>query len=255
MHILENGKSTILLDCGIKYDSYVQKYLKNINLDGILITHEHGDHIRGCKDISLNKNTYFYSMKETLDKINVPEFMKQPRNVYKTFYVGTFSIVAFEIMHDAVHPVNYLIKDEISGSQVLYVTDTGYIDNLEFKDIDYIIVECNFDENWYSDEEIIKLEEKDAKIKRIRGKRLLSNEGHLSIQKTIQFLNRTINHNTKKIILCHISSNYSKYLTFEEHVKKSLNFNNVIALSPFIKRGGQPIITDLAEEKGVIPFE
>lgn len=255
MHILENGKSTILLDCGIKYDSYVQKYLKNINLDGILITHEHGDHIRGCRDISLNKDTYFYSMKETLDKINVPEFMKREKEAYKLFKIGTFLIVPFEVKHDAVHPVNYLIKDEVSGSQLLYITDTGYIDNFEFKDIDYILVECNFDEEWYSEEEISKLNEEDAKIKIFRGKRLLSKEGHLSIQKTIQFLKRTINHNTKKIILCHVSSNYDKYLNFENRVKAELQFDNVIALNPKIKMLRQAVITKLHEEKEVIPFE
>lgn len=255
MHLLENGETSIILDCGIIYDSYIHTYLKEKNIDGVLLTHEHGDHVNGCESLSQNKRTYFYSTKETLDNVKIPEFMKQPIKSFKRFYIGTFSIIAFDVQHDAIHPINYLIKDEISGSKLLYITDTGYIDNLEFKDIDYFLIECNFDENWYSDKSINSLDFEDAKTKKIRGQRLLSDNGHLSIQKTIQFLKRTINHNTKKIVLCHLSSSYKDYKLFEDRIKEELNFDNVIALSPFIKQSGQAIDIQLHEKKDVIPFD
>lgn len=244
IHILENGKTTILLDCGIKFHR-LSSELNFINLDGILITHEHGDHIAGCESISQNKKTMFFSTEETLDKVNVPQFMKCSINPFKMIKIGTFSIIPFEIKHDAIHPVNYLIKDNTSGAQLLYITDTGYIDNLEFKDIDYFLIECNFDEEWFNKSELTTTES-------IKKKRLFSDVGHLSIQKTITFLKRTINHNTKKIILCHISHSFENYKEFENRVKKELNFENVIALDPrFIGE----VKTILKEEKEVLPFE
>lgn len=244
IHILENGVTTILLDCGIKFNRLTNE-LNNLKIDGVLITHEHGDHIGGCKTLSENKLTNYYSTKETLDKVNVPLFSKKKIEPFKTFKIGTFTIVAFEVKHDAVHPVNYLIKDEISKAQLLYITDTGYIDNLEFKDIDYILIECNFDEEWFNKEELTTTES-------IKKKRLFSEVGHLSIQKTIEFLKRTINYNTKKIVLCHISHSFDGYKEFEERVRDELNFENVVALDP--KYIGS-VVNVLHEEKDVILFE
>lgn len=244
IHILGNGNSTILLDCGIKFNR-LNNELNPLKIDGVLITHEHGDHIGGCKTLSENKPVSYYSCQETLDKINTPVFSKVAVSPLKTFKIGTFSIVAFEVRHDAVHPVNYLIKDELSGAQLLYITDTGYIDNLEFKDIDYVLIECNFDEKWFNKEELTTTEV-------IKKKRLFSDVGHLSVQKTVEFLKRTINHNTKKIILCHISHSFEEYKVFEYMVKEELHFENVVALNP--KYIG-PIINSLKEEKEVLPFE
>ena len=244
IHILGNGVTTILLDCGIKFNR-LTKELNNLKIDGVLITHEHGDHVGGCKTLSENKLTTYYSTKETLDKVNVPLFSKKKIEPFKTFKIGTFTIVAFEVKHDAVHPVNYLIKDEISNAQLLYITDTGYIDNLEFKDIDYILIECNFDEEWFNKEELTTTES-------IKKKRLFSEVGHLSIQKTIEFLKRTINYNTKKIVLCHISHSFDGYKEFEERVRNDLNFINIVALNP--KYIG-PVENVMKEEKEVIPFE
>lgn len=244
VHILENSKSTILLDCGVKFNK-IEQELNNVKLDGILITHEHGDHIGGCKSLAENKLVSFYSTKETLDKINIPEFDKYAIKPTKTFSIASFNIVAFEVHHDAAYPVNYLIKDNLSGAQLLYITDTGNLDDIEIHDVDYILIECNFDEKWYQKEELSDAE-------KIKKKRLLGDKGHLSIQKTIEFLKRTINHNTKKIILCHISHGFDGYQEFEKRVQKELNFENVVALNPqFIG----PVVNMLEEEKEVMPFE
>lgn len=244
IHILENDDTTLLLDCGVKFNCLV-KELNSIKIDGVLITHEHGDHIGGCKTLAENKKTVYYGTEETLHKIEVPLFLKCAIQPFKTFKIGSFSIVAFEVRHDAIHPVNYLIRDNTTGANLLYITDTGYIDNLKFKDIDYFLIECNFDEEWFNKEELTVTEQ-------IKEKRLFSDIGHLSIQKTIQFLKRTMNHNTKKIILCHISYSFDEYKEFEKRVKEELHFENVIALNP--RNIGQVQII-LKEKKEVMPFE
>lgn len=244
MHILDNGLTSILLDCGINY-SRVQLDVNKKNLEGALITHEHGDHIGGCRTIVGNKMINFYGTRETLEKINVPGFSKFEVLPFKTFKCVSYDIMPFEVHHDAAHPVNYLIQDVISGATLLYITDTGYIDDLEFHDIDYFLIECNFDEEWFNKEELTKTEQ-------IKKTRLTSNNGHLSIRQTIEFLKRTINHNTKKIILCHISSSFNNYKEFEDRVKKELKFENVVALDP---HHIGPVVNVLHEEKDVIPFE
>lgn len=244
IHILENEDTILLLDCGIKFNR-VGSILNSKSINGVLITHEHGDHINGCESLAQNKNTGFYSTKETLDRVNVPEFMKKPVQAFKTFQIGSFKIVPFEVKHDAVHPVNYLIKDTISGAQLLYITDTGYIDNLIFKDIDYFLIECNFDEEWYQKDGLTRTEE-------IKSKRLLSMNGHLSIQKTIRVLEKSVNHNTKKIILCHISSGFKDYLEFQNRIQELFSKQEVIALQQgiFLDR-----TIELLKKKDVMEFE
>ena len=244
IHILENEDTCLLLDCGINFNR-ISLVLNSRKIDGVLITHEHGDHISGCESISQNKNTSFYGTKETLDRVNVPNFMKRPVQAFTTVQIGSFKIVPFEVKHDAVHPVNYLIKDTISGAQLLYITDTGYIDNLIFKDIDYFLIECNFDEEWYQKEELTRTEE-------IKSKRLLSMNGHLSIQKTIRVLKNSVNHNTKKIILCHISSGFKNYLEFQNRVQELFPKQKVVALEQgiFLDR-----TIELFEKKEVDIFE
>ena len=244
IHILENEDTCLLLDCGIKFNR-ICSILNSKCIDGVLITHEHGDHVNGCESLSQNKNTNFYSTKETLNRVNVPDFMKKSIQPFKTFQIGSFKIVPFEVKHDAVHPVNYLIKDTISGAQLLYITDTGYIDNLIFKDIDYFLIECNFDETWYQKEDLTRTEE-------IKSKRLLSMNGHLSIQKTIRVLEKSVNHNTNKIILCHISSGFEDYLEFQNRIQKLFPKQEVIALQQgiFLDR-----TIELFKKKDVMEFE
>lgn len=251
LHILSNNDTTIILDCGIKY-ARIAKYLNDLRIDGVLLTHEHGDHINGCKTLNENKDTIFYSSKETLELVDIPDYKKISVEPLKTFSIGTFSVTPFDVSHDAVHPVNYLIKDKQSGLKFLYITDTGYVDNLKFKDINYYLVECNFDENWYSDETISSLPYDEAKERNFRKKRLLSSRGHLSIQKTLSFLKRNIDHNCRKIILCHISHSYKDYMNFQKVVSNELNLNNIIALDPSII---DIRINELYERKDVIKFE
>jgi len=113
MHILDNRVTSILLDCGINFNKVVDK-INSKKLGGVILTHEHGDHIGGCKTLAQNKIINFYGTKETLNKVNVPEFDKVSVEPFKTFKCVSYDIVPFEVHHDAVHPVNYLIRDVLS---------------------------------------------------------------------------------------------------------------------------------------------
>ncbi len=244
IHILENEDTSLLLDCGIPFER-IKNILNKQRIDAVLITHEHGDHINGCESLAQNKNICFYSTRKTLEKVNIPNFMKKAIEPFKTHLIGSFKIVPFEVKHDAVHPINYLIKDNFSGTQLLYITDTGYIDNLIFKDIDYFLIECNFDEEWYKKDDLTDSE-------RFKARRLLSWNGHLSIQKTIRVLEKTVNINTKKIILCHISSGFKNYLEFQEKIQQKFPSQKVVALKQGIFEDRK---IELLDKKEVLDFE
>lgn len=126
----------------------------------------------------------------------------------------------FELVHDVTN-YGYLIKDNISNAKILYITDTGAIP-YEFKDIDYFLIESNCIES--------ELTYEDYKETRLY-------DTHLSVEQTAKFLKENVNHNTKKIILCHISSSEENYLKHQEYIKKELNNQNieVMALDPHMK--------------------
>lgn len=232
-YFLDNGYDIICLDIGVKK-------LDNLEwnkVSGIIISHIHNDHCGGIKDIKNYYKGKYYSNKETLDKIPIISEYKQEVIGGEKFNVGTFDIVAFDLYHD-VKCYGYLIKDTISNTKILYITDTGHID-YKFKDIDYFLVESNNVENELTFENYKEVRLYDT---------------HLSMEQTSRFLKENINHNTKKIILCHISHGEQNYLRHQDYVKEQLKIEDieVIALNPHLKNKREII---LKEDIGGFDFE
>ena len=232
-YFLTNGNDTLCLDLGVKK-------LDNLdwnNVSGIIITHVHNDHCGGIKDIKNYYKGKYYSNKETLDKIPIIDEYKQEVIGGEKFSIGTFDIVAFDLYHD-VKCYGYLIKDTISNTKILYITDTGHI-NYKFKDIYYFLIESNNVES--------ELTFEDYKEVRLY-------DTHLSMEQTSRFLKENINHNTKKIILCHISHGEQNYIRHQDYVKEQLENEDieVIALDPHLKNKREII---LKEDIGGFDFD
>lgn len=216
-YILQSNTTSIMLDCGCKNVSNEDL----TKIDGIILTHRHLDHIGAIpkiKDLYQNK---YYSNKDTLDVLPILEKDKKEVVTGEKFDIKDFSLVPFELLHD-VTCYGYLIKDNISKCKFLYVTDTGIID-YQFKDIDFFLVESNCDEDLLTYD--------DYKQNRLY-------DTHLSVQQTSNFLNKNVNHNTKKIMLCHISRNENDYKRHENIVLDSLKNKDVevIAINPCLNK-------------------
>ena len=225
-YVLENNNTSIMLDCGVDY----KKIMENIDIkkiNGIVITHCHQDHCKGIKKLKDYIDCNVYSNKETIEILPILETQKQEVKGGEIFDIGSFSIVPFDIEHD-VKNFGYLIKDNLSGHKLVYITDCGMIPNIQFKDIDTFLIEANYNQTWYSCKEELDVKE----IRNISGK------GHLSVQETTEFLKDNANYNTKFIILGHISSGYEKYFEMSEYVYEELKENEnldcflVMSLNP-----------------------
>lgn len=209
-HILECDNSLIIIDCGIQADMII----KNINLpklDGVFITHRHSDHSKGAKQLSLFTSCKYYMNEETCENIDLwGNDKKQIISHNKLVETKDFRIICFDVYHD-VQNTNFLIQHKESGIKILYITDTSDVTNLKFKDVDFFIVEGNFSLAW-------DLEDK-------KYQRTNSEYGHLPIEETINFLEKNININTKKIFITHISHSFKNTKEFEDMVKRQ--FPNV----------------------------
>lgn len=216
-YLIDNGTTKVLLDCGAK--QVINEDLTKI--DGILLTHEHGDHIGQIGQIKDYFNGKYYSHKDVLDILPVIDSQKVEVKAGEKFEIGTFSCIGFELMHD-VKCYGWLLKDNISGYKLLYITDTGSIGQYKFKDIDAFLIESNCFES-------------DLTYEDYKEVRLYNT--HLSCEQTANFLKENVNYNTKIVLLAHISHSEENYKRHEEFIKKELNKSQIgiIALNPHMK--------------------
>ena len=190
--LLFDEETLIQIDMGLPMRR-ITAALESINknksdLQGILITHEHTDHI---KNLSMYKGKVpIYASRGTIDYFDhevVP---------FDSFEIGTLSVIPFMTSHDASNPVGYVV---ISGkTKLVYLTDSGYIpeESLDYlKDADYYIMESNHDLK------MLMKSNRPAVLKR----RIKGDEGHLSNVDSAIYLSELVGPKTKEIYLAHLS--------------------------------------------------
>lgn len=189
---ISNKDTRILIDMGISLIR-LKEGLNEINrkvseIDAILYTHEHTDHISGFKFIS-PKKSYCTIGTAPSTLCNIVEY-----NV--SFVVGSFKITPFQTSHDAKEPCGYVIEDE--NSKLVYMTDTGiFIEyNLPLlKNPDYLIIESNHDMGMLMG----------SNRPMILKQRIKSDVGHLCNEDSAFATSKIIGPKTREIVLAHLS--------------------------------------------------
>ena len=187
---VQTDNTKILVDAGEsakKIETALNSIDVNINdIDAVIVTHEHSDHIKGLSTISKKFDIPIYANKETWDAMpQVAEKTKNQNlfNVNKKFEIGDLKIVPFSIPHDAANPCGFnIIKD--NSHQLSIATDVGHmtksiVDNLEGSE--FILLESNYDT------EVLRCCAYPYSLK----SRIASDTGHLSntmAGKTISYL-------------------------------------------------------------------
>lgn len=223
---IETPKTKILIDCG-NTSKYINNRLNELNvnskeIDAILITHVHSDHIKGLETFLKKCNPVIYmteKMYPYLDYVTNYQFIDS-----ETFNIKDIKIEVIKTSHDAEDSVGYIInyKDE----SIVYITDTGYINKKYFPILtnrDIYIFESNHD---------IEMLNNGSYPFALR-QRILSDKGHLSNYDSAKYLAKFIGNNTKKIILAHLSEeNNTEELALEtlkaRLKKEKISFNNII---------------------------
>ena len=231
MFCIESKNTSILIDVGVTYKNIVLA-LEGINkktqdISGILITHEHSDHIKGlpllCKN---NPDIKIYTTEKT--KLYLQELLCE-KNILANitgldygdiFSIGDLEITVLETSHDAVMPCGYNIKDD--KSTLTFATDLGYVSD---KMQEYLnastcnVLESNFDKI------MLDYGKYPASIKnRIRG-----NFGHLSNEDTARAVYTTLSYNQDaKFILSHLSENNNTQPLAQDTIFTYLKENNIL---------------------------
>lgn len=223
---IESKEAKILIDCG-NSSKYITEKLLQINiepkdLDAILITHVHSDHIKGLEVFSKKTNATIYmteKMYPYLDFVNNYKFIDR-----KKITIKDLEIDIIKTSHDVEDSVGYIVTN--NGKSVVYITDTGYI-NKKYFDIlsnrDIYIFESNHDVEMLNN----------GRYPFELRQRILSDKGHLSNYDSAKYLASFIGDNTKKIILAHLSEeNNTESLALsslnDRLQKENIKFNNII---------------------------
>ena len=99
-------------------------------IEGILVTHEHGDHVRGLGPLGNALKVPVFGTSGTLDATlrmiqTKTRFTHQSVHSGVVFTIGDFEVTPFSISHDATDPCGFLIKED--GISLCYCTDTGMV--------------------------------------------------------------------------------------------------------------------------------
>ena len=152
---IETQNTKLLVDAGVS-SRKIETALNDINidpstLDGILITHEHTDHVQGLGTLSKKFDLPVFVNQETLDAMPKQRDKIADKNI-KTFKVtdkfeiGDLRIKPFSIPHDAVNPCGFNIWKD--NKKISIATDIGHMTNPILKNLEeslFIMLEANYD--------------------------------------------------------------------------------------------------------------
>jgi phosphoribosyl 1,2-cyclic phosphodiesterase len=201
--VVEAGDTKVLLDCGFATRTTVEK-LENLGvsphaLAGVLVTHEHSDHIAGVFKFARRYEVPVYLTHGThvaapRGKAPLPEC--RLIDSHTVFFIGDLEVHPFPVPHDAREPVQYAFSDGVHRLGVL--TDVGSI-TPHILDVlrccDALVLECNHDS------EMLESSDYPVMLKRRISGRL----GHLSNEMAASLLSQIDTSRLQHLVAAHLS--------------------------------------------------
>lgn len=202
-----DDNTRLLIDAGIsgkRIEEGINTYgYTTSDIDGVLVTHEHGDHICGLGVIARKYGLPIYATKGTMEAIkNTSGVGKIDPGLFreiqskKEFSIGSLRICPISVSHDAADPVAFVVS--AGEKRVGVLTDLGTYDEYILKavqNLDALLLEANHDIN------MLQVGSYPYPLKQ----RILGVRGHLSNERSGQLLGQILHDGMKHIFLGHLS--------------------------------------------------
>lgn len=220
--IVQVGESSWLIDCGISMKKIMERLAHQhallADIDGVIITHEHQDHIRGLGPFLRRYQKPCYAAPKTLACLRDGRLGNHIETLLKPFPEAGLErknvhIVPIPLSHDAAEPIGLHFHDGVHALTML--TDTGCVndDMLEYMaESDLVFLEANHDP------QLLKQGPYPESLKR----RIASDYGHLSNQACGVALRQIVSAKTKHIMLAHLSEQNNTLKHAQETVVQHL---------------------------------
>lgn len=206
-YFLGNGTHGILIDAGISA-SAVKRFLRDMGIRmesimGILITHNHTDHIKGLEVLTRRNGIPAFTT-ATIWKSILSPGTRITSDCIREITAGTkfslagFDIEAFPVCHDAPETVGYRLSSE--GRNITIATDLGHICETSapyIRSANLLVLESNYDDEMLAG----------GPYPYFLKSRIKSDHGHLGNHQASAFLADIINDDLRFICLAHMSVN------------------------------------------------
>lgn len=226
---VENEEHSFLVDVGLSGKKMEQLFAKidrdMKSLSGILVTHEHSDHIKGLGIVARKYNIPIFANAQTWNAMegligNIPTDLRFHFDMETVKTFGSLDIQSFAVSHDAVEPMFYTFNE--NGRKLVVITDTGYVSDRMKGHIaaaDSYVFESNHDVN------MLQMGKYPWSIKR----RILSDVGHVSNEDAAVAMSEVVAEKPTQIYLAHLSKDNNMKDLARMSVTQTLQSCGVIA--------------------------
>ncbi len=206
---VETAEARILVDAGFSLRQIRQR-LATIgrtpeNLTGVLITHEHSDHVAGLPMLCEKLRIPIYCNRPTHEEIQFQFGKKFDCRLFATgasFEIGDVLVETFSIPHDAQDPVGYLLRT--NGVNLGFLTDLGHATKLVLERVrpaHALVLESNHD---------VKMLQDCPRRPWSLKQRILGRHGHLSNEAAADAAQEIMSSELRHLFLGHLSSECNK---------------------------------------------
>lgn len=238
--LVQSGDTNLLVDAGVPIRR-LQAGLKDAGVEsgaltGILITHEHHDHVRTLPQLLRHHDCPVISSRGTVAAIHGrAEFRSQACTIGNRMQVDRIDITPVPVSHDAAEPVGFFLDD--GESRVAIFIDLGQTDERLAEPVEtahLVIIEANHDGG------MLQRGRYPAYLKR----RISGMRGHLSNQDCSRFLAANLGSDTVDIWLAHLSANNNTPALARGAIERELGTGTRSPRVRVLPRQGKDVIWD-----------
>jgi phosphoribosyl 1,2-cyclic phosphodiesterase len=218
---LETDGQSLLIDAGFSCRE-LERRMGAVGLDpgtvvGVVLTHEHGDHVKGAARFSRRFGAPIHATKGTLSCLRLPRFAPEPvvMRAGKSLEVGSFRIDPFAVSHDAREPIGVVVESD-AGHRLGLAADLGVRDRESWerlRDLDALVLEANHD---------LEMLMKGPYPWRLK-QRIAGDRGHLSNADAADGVKDLIGDRLAWVVLYHLSKVNNRPAIAEETVGEALS--------------------------------
>lgn len=209
-YLLSDSKTKIIIEAGVSAERFHQNGVKISDASGLLVSHEHSDHSKYIADF-IKRGIELYTSQGTFNACGLKGMPHHTIKALHWFTLGSFEILPFDVIHDAVEPLGFYIHSVADNENVLFFTDTAHV-NYTFPNVHYLMAECNYCDDILND----------AVLKRRIGK----NEAdririsHTGLNDLLNFIGELDKQYLREVWAMHLSDRHSNEVTVKKAIQE-----------------------------------